>query len=205
MKLLKIIRPPDFKSKSLSIICVIIFTLTLVLEAYLPSVLKGKINDKNFTISQSLAFSNKPVVLIMLLLFYLLFSYLVYYRGPYNIILFIRLFLILLVVALIITIEWVTTYYNLKDHYAIATTIFLSLFVYIILTSIILYQGLKPKTFFKVFLVLLVPILALLCIIGLALSRTKYINEKVVQLFPSFENSMVVVQFLSILSLGFLQ
>ena len=94
---------------------------------------------------------------------------------------------------------------SLDNKYIIAGTIFSSLLAYIILTSIILYQGLKSKTNFKVFLTVFVPILALLCIVGLGVSRTQYINDKVEELFPSFENSMIVIQFFSILSLGFLQ
>ena len=199
-----IIRPPDFKSKVLSVSAVTLFTFMIVLAAYLPSILKGKINKNIFSISQSLAFGNKPAIISLLTLFYCILSYLIYYRGPKNLTLFIRLFLIFIICSLIITIVWVTTFYDLSDHYIIATVIFICLVINIFLTSFVIYKGLKIKTRIKLFILFFIPLLSILGFIGLIINRLNFVRNKVKELFPSFENFMIFINFLSILTLGFM-
>ena len=50
----------------------------------------------------------------------------------------------------------------------------------------------------------MLPILAILGTIGLILAKNKFIEKKVVQLFPSFENYMIFLQGATILTLGFI-
>ena len=50
----------------------------------------------------------------------------------------------------------------------------------------------------------ILPILAILGGIGLVLGKNEIIEKKVVQLFPSFENYMILIQGASILTLGFI-
>ena len=195
-------RAPDTVSKVLASLCLLIFALCIGLSAYLVSALKGEIDDKNFTISQSLAFGNKYAIVILLVLSFVILGYLTYYRGGAYLIL--RLFLILVISSLIITIIWVTTFYSKMDHYILAGIIFVSALINIILTSNTIYSELKMKTKNKIIILQILPILALIGFIGLGVSKINIVEEKVVQLFPSFENYMILVQGASILTLGFI-
>ena len=195
-------RAPDTVSKVLASLCLLIFALCIGLSAYLVSALKGEIDDKNFTISQSLAFGNKYEIVILLVLSFVILGYLTYYRGGAYLIL--RLFLILVISSLIITIIWVTTFYSKMDHYILAGIIFVSALINIILTSNTIYSELKMKTKNKIIILQILPILALIGFIGLGVSKINIVEEKVVQLFPSFENYMILVQGASILTLGFI-
>jgi len=195
-------RAPDTVSKVLASLCLLIFALCIGLSAYLVSALKGEIDDKNFTISQSLAFGNKYAMVILLVLSFGILGYLTYYRGGAYLIL--RLFLILVISSLIITIIWVTTFYSKMDHYILAGIIFVSALINIILTSNTIYSELKMKTKNKIIILQILPILAILGGMGLMIGKYKIVEEKVVQLFPSFENYMILVQGASILTLGFI-
>lgn len=196
-------RPPDFTSKALSIIVSCILPLTIGLAAYLPSALSGNVNSSIFTISQAIEYGNKPAMVSMFSLFLFLLLYLIYYRGP-NKYLYIRLFLILLTCSLIITIIWVTTNFNINEHYILATVIFISTIIYILLTSIVIYQGLKVKSKSSTIILISLPILAILGFIGLGLSLNKFISKEAAELFPSAENYMFLIQIFSMLTLGFM-
>lgn len=169
----------------------------------MPSALNGDVNSSIFTISQSLAYGIKPVIVTMFVIFMFLLLYLIYYRG-HNKFLYIRLFLVIAICVLIITIIWVTTMYNKNDHYILAFFIFIMVIVYIFLTSIVIYQGLSIKTKQAKIILYLLPILAILGFLGLALSVNNVINENAKEIFPSAENYMILIQILSILSLGFI-
>ena len=191
---------PDLISKLVSIVGILIVVLMFTLAAYLNSFLNGKIDKNLFTVSQALAFGNKPAMLSMLTVGIALLMYLNYYRGLNF--LYIRMFLLFLLYALITTLFWVTTYYNRKDHYIIAFTIFTSIIIYIFLNSFALYNS-NLSIYSKVFLISL-PILALLGFIGLIVSSIPIVSNKVVQLFPSFENYMLFITALANLGLGFI-
>jgi hypothetical protein len=197
------IKQPDIKSKTLAIIISLILALTIGLAAYLPSALNGDVNSSIFTISQSLAYGVKSAIVTMVVIFMFLLLYLIYYRG-HNKFLYIRLFLIIAICILIITIVWITTIYNKKDHYILAFFIFIMFIVYIFLSSIVIYQGLKIKTKTTKIILYLIPIFALLGIIGLSISFINVVKSNVKELFPSAENYMIFIQILSILSLGFI-
>jgi hypothetical protein len=172
------------------------------LASYLTSFLKGKISKDLFTISQSLAFGNKPVMVSILTISFMLILYLNYYRGHKY--LLVRMFLLLLMYSLIITIIWVTTYYNIKDHYILAFVIFTLALIYVYLNSIVIYKGLKNKTRINIFILFLIPILITLGFLGLIISNISPIRKEVVELFPSFENFTLSIMGLSILALGFI-
>jgi hypothetical protein len=197
-------RQPDLISKWLSIIIVIIFLGAFGLSAYLPSTLRGKINPSNFTVSQSLAFSIKIVFLVLMTVAIGLLGYLIYYRG-HNYILF-RIFLIIAMYAFVISILWVTTYYNKQYHYTLAAIIFILASIYIILNSYVISNGLSSKTktnYNKLLILKIIPLLVSLGLIGLIVGNVPAVYNNVPEIFPSFENYVLFIQGLSILTLGF--
>jgi hypothetical protein len=190
----------DIMSKGISMFGVLIIFLMFALAAYLDSYLHGHIDKNLFTVSQSLAFGNKPAMGVMLTLGFALLIYLNMYRGLDF--LYARIFLLLICYALIFTIFWVTTYYSEKDHYSIATVIFCSAITYIFLNSIALYNNRGYNTFGLV-LIYLLPILAVIGFVGLSVGMVPKIREKVSQIFPSFENFILLLMGTSNLLLGF--
>ena len=112
------------------------------------------------------------------------------------------MFLLFIIYALITSLFWVTTYFNIKDHYSIAFSIFLSIIMYILFNSIALYNSNLPL-YARIFLISL-PILGLLGFIGLIISSIPSVKQKVVELFPSLENYMLFITGLANLALGFI-
>lgn len=195
-------RQPNKVSKILSIITVLVFVITFGLSAYLPSALKGDVNANIFTISQSLAFSIKPLFVVLLSIAVILLSFLIYYRGQHYQL--IRLFLLLVIFAFIVTILWVTTMYNLIDHYICAIIIFVATFIFITINSLSIYDGFLGKNCISFAILTIIPILAFFGIVGLIVSNIYAVNKTVPELFPAFENYMIVIKGLSILTLGFI-
>ena len=193
---------PDIISKSLSIACITLFAIFLGITAYLVSALKGEINSENFTISQALAFGNKPAMVTLVVLTVGILSYLTYYRGHNY--LYLRLFLNLLICSFIIKIIWVTTYYSQSDHYILASFIFGSMVLTIFLNSYLIYNGLKVKTKSNKMILLALPSLAFIGLIGLSIGKISVIEDKVIQLFPSFENYIGLVLAMCVFTLGFM-
>lgn len=195
------IRQPDMISKSLAIITITCLLIFIGITAYLVSALKAEINSDLFTISQALAFGNKPGMIILIICSLSVLSYLLYYRGHKY--LYFRLLLNLIICVFIITIIWVTTYYSNTDHGILAGLIFTAFLISIILNSYLVYTGLIKKTKTKKIILLAIPILALIGFIGLIISNISTIDKNVVQLFPSFENYMCAIYSMSIFTLGF--
>ena len=75
------IRQPNMISKSLAIITITCMLIFIGITAYLVSALKAEINSDLFTISQALAFGNKPGMIILIICSLSVLSYLLYYRG----------------------------------------------------------------------------------------------------------------------------
>jgi hypothetical protein len=194
--------PADIISKSISVVGVLIVILMFTLAAYLESFLKGDIDKNIFTVSQALAFGNRPLMISMLTVGMFALGYLIYYRGHRYML--IRLFIIFLILALIITIMWVTTFYSRKDHYIIAAVIFISNIVLISLNSAAIYKDTKGLSMISKIILYMLPILAMLGFIGLILGNVPAISKKVPELFPSFENYSLAIQGGSILTLGFM-
>ena len=195
-------RQPDIISKSLAVSCITILVIFLSITAYLVSALKNKLDSYNFTISQAIAFGNKPSMIILIILAFSILSYLSYYRGHKY--LYIRLFLNLIISSLMITIIWITTYYSEDDHYILAGIIFTAVLISIILNTYLVYNGLLVKTKTKNIILLSIPILSIICYIGLIVGNIDAVSNKVVQLFPAFELAFGVVFTTSISTLGFL-
>ena len=195
-------RQPDTTSKRLAVSCVTLFVLFLGITAYLVSALEGEIQGNNFTISQAIAFGNKPSMITLVVLAMGIFSYLTYYRGHNY--LFFRLLLSLIICSFVITIVWVTTYYSKEDHYILAAFIFSSVVITIILNSYLIYNGQTVKTKNSKMILLALPILAILGFVGLTLGKVSVIEDEVVQLFPSFENYIATIFGMSVFTLGFM-
>lgn len=196
------IKQPNFISKSLALSCIFCLAIFLGITAYLVSTLKGEIQSDNFTISQALAYGNKPAMITILLLAFGILGYLTYYRGHDY--LFIRLFMYLVICSFIITIIWVTTFYSAKDHYILASIIFTFFVIIIIFNSYLLYNGLLVKTKTKKNILITLPILSIIGLIGAGLSIMDFIDSKIKQLFPSFENYLGLILSTSIYTMGFM-
>ena len=193
---------PNKTSKSLSIICISLFVIFLGITAYLVSALQNEVNSEVFTISQAIAFGNQPGMISLLVSAFGVLSYLTYYRGHNY--LFIRLFMYLLICALIITIVWVTTYYNKKDHYSLAGVIFFTLAIVITLNSYLIYNGLLLKTKKNKYVLTVIPILSIIGLIGVGFGSMNVIDDTPLELFPAFEIYMGFVLCISIFTLGFM-
>lgn len=189
-------------SRVLSVSSVSIVMLMFLLAAYMTSFEKGKIDKNIFTVSQALAFGNKPTMVLMLTTGLALLLLLNYYRGlPY---LYIRLFLVVVMYAFITSLFWVTTFYNRKDHYILASIIFISAVIYITFTSMALYKFNKNLSPFYTILLYAIPLLSIIGIVGLLIGNIKTVNDKTPQVFPSFENYLLFLMGLSSLMLGFI-
>jgi hypothetical protein len=196
------VRPADIISKSIAVGGVVIVVLMFTIAAYLDSFLQGKIDKNIFTISQALAFGNRPAMITLLSIGMFAIGYLIYYRGHRYMLP--RLFLVLVMLSLIITIMWVTTFYNPKDHYSIALSLFFSNITLVILNSMAIYKDTNGLSLLSKVILILLPILAILGFIVLNISKIPFINKKVPQLFPSFENYSLAIQGGSIITLGFI-
>jgi hypothetical protein len=194
------IRQPNVYSIGLSLAIIFLFLATFGLLAYLPSALKGDVNKDIFTISQSLAFSIKPAFVCVFTVAMLLLAYLIFYRGHKY--LWIRLFLLLVIYSFIITILWVTTYYSREDHYILAGLIFAITVIFILLNNYLIYNGIKVHSSYTKIFLIGTSILAIIGIIGLIISMT--ILNNITEIFPSFENLMLLTQGLSVFALGFM-
>ena len=186
-----------------SISAVLSFLILFGLGSYLTSYLKGDISKSLFTISQSLAFANKPIVIIFLTIGLYLVAYLNYSRGPRKYY-YLRQFLLLVIYSLVLSLLWVTTYYNQTDHYILASIIFTCIVIYIIMTCILYYISMKTRSIFVSGLLITIPILTGLVFLGLMVSNINEIRTNVSELFPSFENSMLFLFLVTILIQGIL-
>jgi hypothetical protein len=195
-------KQPNIISKSLASGCITLFVLFLGITAYLVSALKGEIKSDNFTISQAIAYGNKPSMIILVIGAMGLLSYLTYYRGHNY--LYLRLLLYLIICSFVITIVWVTTYYSESDHYILAGFIFTSVVISIILNSYLIYNGLSIKTQNKKMILFAISILAILGYFFLILSILTPIGKQSAQLFPSFENYIGTIFGMSVFTLGFM-
>lgn len=182
--------------------------INILLSGYIASFVKGKITKNDFTISQSLAFGLKPTLIIFFIIGIVLIGLLVYFRnikgGDKNKIqMAISYILLLLITVFFITIIWITIYRNETQHYIFSSIIFGSAILFILLNSYSLWTGIKEKKLYKKIIILLVPILTMLSLIGLMVGLHFFVNNKAVEVFPSFENIILILTGTSILTLGF--
>ena len=81
-------------------------TSSFGLVAYEVSYKKGEITRNEFTVSKSLAYSDKPVILTLLTLGTAAYIYMLYTIGPQKLLVF-RILLQILIYALVISLLWV--------------------------------------------------------------------------------------------------
>ena len=99
---------------------------------------------------------------------------------------------------------WITVYKSETNHYIFAAIIFGSAILFVLLNSYSLWTGIKEKKLYKKIIILLIPILTILSLIALGIGLYFKMKDKVVELFPTFENVILVLTGSSIVSLGFL-
>ena len=194
-----ILNKPSFTTKILSILGVLFFCIGLGFGSYLVSYNKKQIDKNRFTVSQSLAFGNKPVMITFYTLAYLCIIPLVILRGGNPSLKYLRIFLLVLSYSLLITIIWITTYRNEKQHYIFAAIIFLSNLLFQIITIISFYNYVnKKKTLVGAGFIQLLVVLLLFTFL------LKSMNSKLYsRLFASFENVTVLSMGSVLLALGF--
>ena len=173
------------------IFSVILLASGFGLAAYEVSYKKGKISAEEFTVSQSLAHSDNPVLLTLLTLGTAAYVYLLYARGPKDL-LFLRIFLQVVIYALVISLLWVKPWVKyLSKHRILAAVIFFTTLVYHILT----YQVFKSVSPLVKNLLLLAVILNVLAFIGIVVSRlpmlSKYKESYIT--FASLENTCTLI------------
>ena len=109
-----------------------------------------------------------------------------------------------------ITIMWVTVFYNSTIHYIIAGIIFIILCIGILLDNYLIYNSLKKS--YKLYnlintknlIYILITIALFIGIIVVILNYFININNSLkLRMFYAFELYMVVVKLLSIITLGF--
>ena len=197
------LNPANNTTRYAAIFAILSMLILFGLGTYLTSYLKGEISKSLFTVSQSLAFGNQPVVILLLTTSIILLGYINIIRGPRKL-LWLRQFLLLLVYGMVITLLWVTTYYSELDHYILATIIFLSIVIYINITSILYYKNIKNINKLNKVILILLSSLSSLVLIGLVVANIEDVKTKVIELFPSLENSMIFLFLVCILIQGFM-
>ena len=197
---MKVLNKPTISTKVLSSLGVLFFLIALGLGSYLVSYKKNEIDNNRFTISQSLAFGNKPTMVIFYTLAYILLIPLVLLRGGQKHMMYIRLFLLILSYSLLITIIWITTYRNEKQHYIFAAIIFISNLLFQLITLISFYNyASRKKTLIGAGVIQLIIVLLLFSFLAKSLNSKLYS-----QLFASFENVTVASMGSIILALGYI-
>lgn len=194
------IRQVDNSTRIISTISIIAFLIGLTVFSYGFSIIDGELGtteSKTFTISRSLGKGNKPGIIIFVTLAFLYLLYLVRLRGPQKY-LKIRYGLLIVAYGLLLSLLWLTPWYNESLHYGLATIIFLSILVYNILTYYLLYQNyLKNKNLFYFLIGLNIAVTIALGIFAILHSDL----DK--DLFASFELVFAFFFAVSILVLGF--
>jgi len=194
------IQPTDNSSRLISSLSIITFLIGLCVFSYGYAIIDGELGtteSKTFTISRSLGKGNKPgiIIFISLAMFYLFWLNML--RGPEK---FIQLRLGLLFVAysLLISLLWLTPWYNESLHYGLATIIFLSILTYVIMTYYLLYKNYqKNKKLFYGLIIL--NIIATICLGIFAILHGSLDKD----FFASFELVFAFLFGVSILVLGF--
>ena len=196
------INVPTNTTKILSIVTNLFFIIALSLGAYLVSYKKGKISNKKdnpFTISQSLAFGNKYVMVIFFTISYILLLLLVNLRGGRSFYLYLRIFLLLISYVFLITLIWITTFRDKKKHYLFAIIIFISNLLFQLVTMVSLYHYVEKKK-----IIISQGIINILIVLVLLLFLINSTNSDLfTNLFASTENLTVVTMGIIILTLGF--
>lgn len=194
------IRSVDNSTRIISAISIITFLIGLTVFSYGFAIIDGELGtteSKTFTISRSLGKGNKPGIIIFVTLAFLYLLYLVRLRGPQKY-LKTRYGLLIVAYGLLLSLLWLTPWYNESLHYGLATIIFLSILIYNIMTYYLLYQNYQKNKKLFYFLIGL----NIAVTIGLGVFAILHSNlDK--DLFASFELIFAFLFGISILVLGF--
>lgn len=125
---------PSDKTKFLSAFTIFTYMTGLVVGAYAVSISKDKITKNEFTVSESLAFGSKELMIACFILAYFSMILLICERGPKKY-LVLRSLLLTIFFSLLITIIYVTKYYDEEMHFTMAGIIFICNLIFILLTS----------------------------------------------------------------------
>jgi len=192
----------SLKKNILATITLLFYISAFGIAAYEVSFKKGKIQNDNFTVSQSLAFGNDPALVTLFTLGTMCYIYLMI-LGPKKL-LYMRIFLQVIVYIFLITIIWITTFKDKEKHYIFAFIIFFSILIFHILTYIV-YRNQKISPLFKYGL-LIACIINLLVFLGLGITRSKALNKHRKEgniSFASLENVVTLVTGAVIFIIGF--
>ena len=201
-----VLNPPSINTKVLSILTLLFFLSALLLGGYLVSTKKGEINPDKFTISQALAYGEKPVMITFFVLAGITTLLLNHCRGGDNFSLYLRYFLIILTYALIVTIIYVTVGVNKVAHFKFAGTIFLSQILVVFIVSNLFNKYLDPDNNLLIpidfNIILIISCFVLLLVFGIFESDDYSEFNNIV--FASSENITVLLNLVPILYLGFI-
>lgn len=174
--------------------------------AYEVSYKKGKISKDEFTVSQSLAYGDQPILLTLLTLGTAAYIYLLNVRGPKKM-LVLRIFLQLVIFAFIASLLWIKPWGKyLERHRIFAAIIFFTTLVYHVLT----YFTFKDVSQLVKILLLIAVIVNILVFIGLIVTNLPQLNKsnksKEVShiTFASLENTTTLITGSVILIIAFL-
>lgn len=200
-----IFNPVNNNSRALSLVSLIFFLSALLLGAYLPSSKKGEISEEKFTISQALAFGQKPIMITLFILAMISTLILNKVRGGDNFLLYLRYLLIIISYISIVTIIYITTFKNKSLHYKFAGTIFLSQLLYVFIVSHLFNKYLEPDCDLLIAIdynvILIICAFTLLVIFGIFEEDDSSDFNNII--FASSENITVFLNLLPILYLGF--
>jgi hypothetical protein len=181
---------------TVSVCAITIFLLLFGIACYYTSYDKGEISSDIFTISQSLAYANKRAVILLLTIGMLLIFQLNYMIPIKNYAHF-RAALLIIMYAFVMSLLWVTTYYNSEDHYILAGIIFSTIVIYINMIGFGYYAKCNSNK-----LMLITPALSVLVFVGLIIANINKIKNSIHPLFPSLENTMLLLFLITILLQG---
>lgn len=192
----------DNFTKTISLISLVSFLIGLVVFAYGYSIVSNQLgtdSKKTFTVSRSLGYGSKPGVIFFTSLAFIYLFYLIYSRGPKKF-LTIRIGVLFISYSLVISLLWLTPWYNEDLHYALAGIIFSFIFIYIILTYYLMYKKYGVNKHLFLFLIIL-NFIATICLTIFSIQHGN--SDTFSDLFASFELVFAFLFGLSIVILGF--
>lgn len=200
-----VFNPVSNNSRALSLLTLIFFLSGLLLGAYLVATEDGQISPEKFTISQALAYGEKPIMIPLFALTMISTLLLNYVRGGEKFNLYLRYFLTILTYSLIITIVFVTVNKNKSLHFKFAGTIFLSQLLYVLIVSNLFNRYLDPDCNLLIAIdynvILVICAFVLLLVFGIFEEDDTSEFQNI--MFASSENFTVLLNLVPIIFLGF--
>lgn len=202
----KSLTSPDINSKVLATLAILFFVSSLGLGGYLAAYEEDKIDKDHFTISQSLAYGTKEIMIPLYVLSFICLFLLNSVRGGDRNLLYFRYLMITITYSLLIVIMFVTVEKNKALHYEFAGTIFLSQLLFIFSIAYIFNNYLETTSNLLIPLdfnvILVVCAFILLLLFGIYNEDDTYEFKTIV--FASSENATVILNLIPIFYLGFI-